>query len=756
MSSTYSLTTPMLADRCGEIIEKIESRRHQHIALLIGSAASCPAPTCCANVWDIRNGMVLDPLAEHVRDGVKRGTFLPSTLSLLEQICDERGTDSGMVPLKWDVESLPFEQFMGCLHKANREVADEVVSFASGPKEHGEPNHNHIGAVLFGARLLQNDLAERVSILTTNYDMGLEQAICRVLDLAAELAPIPKIDEFVPALSAQLPRGKSLQLVKLHGCIKRRRLVYAFFQMGRLVFETERLRGILAELSVGTNYPTLYLSLGYSFSDPDLRPMFLDAFSQAHPLIYRNERPPDSIRDDPDVERKEHLARTGPAILQKEFFAKATKKTADIRVHHSDLYRKDGPAERISLLVRLAAHFCYDVEIPEIKIPASPTGISKRSEKAIQRLTEAQALVFLGGLVDACSRPDALLALKSGCMRPADSSFRAEIVRLYLSQYGHAHRMADAASECVELRRKFQEPEVRLIADSYRSLALSLGPAGRFRWRQAWAALPLMRAWLNRKRVSGKWQVYYKHHALHFRTKLYEIIAGALSSLPANLGHWPTRVILLRLSKQLGACEKAALELESPDLEAAADLLSLQAEVRVLLRDDSVSLADRTRQIRAALGALNRVALVDRQLAWAHLSENTDPSREAAMQALARGLWLGTYSADGSIEPKLAADLVRVVHAGKEKDLQQICEEIESDERAAVRKICRPIGLGERPVSDLVAEDVRRMLVRHLRFLYSPHDNAVLELVRRHTDTARFPIFLAPSPPSVKIRRRTA
>ena len=584
------------------------------------------------------------------------------------------------------------------------------------------PNHNHIAAVALGACLLDRDLAERVTILTTNYDLGLERAV------VGELTPIVGIDDFVPSLSARLPSGKTLQLVKLHGCIERGRLVYAFSQMGRLLFETDRLRGVLAALSAGAGYPSLYLTIGYSFSDPDLRPMFLDAFSRTRPLIYRNERPPDASAGSLSFERQEHLARTGQAILQHEFFTRAMELVEDVRVHHSDLYCKDGSAERISLPVRLARHFGA-ADLPVSEAVGGQAGGHEPLADAIQQFTEPQVLVFLGGLVDACARSDALGALRVGLAKSPDSNMRGEIIRLYLSQYGHSHRMADAAKECARLGRELQEPDVRLIANAYRSLALSIGPAGPLRARQFWAAVPLLRARFLMNQVDFKWQVYYEHYALHFWTKVREVAAVALSRLPGRFGQWAGRAILRRHARKLEACIKTALELESPDLETAADVQSLLAEVRVHLRDEAVSFAERMRQIRAALGTLNRVALVDRQLGWAYLSEDNDQSRDKAIQAFARGLWLATYSADRSIEPKLGADLVRAVHAGHPEDLEQLHAELPSDEVGAVRDICRSVGVGERSVHDMLSEDCRRMLVRHLRFLYLRPDDSVLELV---------------------------
>jgi hypothetical protein len=319
--------------------------------------------------------------------------------------------------------------------------------------------------------------------------------------------------------------------------------------------------------------------------------------------------------------------------------------------------------------------------------------------------------------------------------------------------------MVEAARACVQLRRQHHELEVRLIAGAYRSFALSIGPGGPLRVNQLRASLPLFRVRPIRKRVGPALQLFYQHYALHYWTKVGEIAAQVLSSLFGSLGVWAGRIALERCAERLEACLETALALEVPDLEAAADVESLHAEVRTILRQEAVSLAERNRQIRAALGTLNRVALVDRQLGWAYLSEDTNQRREDAIRAFARGLWLSTYSWDGSIEPKLAADLVRALHSKQAKELDNLregsaCEGSACDEKSAVLDTCRQVGLGERPVCDLIAEDCRRMLVRHLRFLYAPDDTKILERISRLTDTARYPIFLAPDPPAAAIERR--
>lgn len=724
-------------ERFSEIVEEIESGRHRHIVLLIGSAVSFSPPTCCPSVGHIRNELVLKPLENRIRTGIASGDFSPETLTLLERIRNDERSHHHAVPLTRDVDELPFEQFMGCLSRANRDVADRIVQAACGPAEHGEPNHNHIAAALLGASLLDAGKADTVTFLTTNYDMGLEQAIQGRVTGAGHFVPISTIAGFVPAVSTQLPSGKSLQVVKLHGCIKRGLLVYAFSQMARLVYETKRLFNVLRDLSGGSGLPTLYLTLGYSFSDPDLRPMFLDAMSRTTPLIYRNERPQTSGSESQSTRRDNDRALAGSSILQEEFFSELKRRNVPVLLHHSDLAGRD------SLLVRLARQYWHG-DIPVADTPKHVASAGEGTAQYTNGMDEAQVLIFLGGLVDACARSDALQALGKGLARATKPELRGELARLYLSQFGHAHLMSEAAKACVQLRREHKDIGIRIRTAAYRSFALTLGPAGHWRINHVGAALPLLSVRHLKRRVDTAAQIYYSHYSLHYWVKATEVLAGVLSRFLGRVGEFVGRVALRSWMASLLACFESARN--EGDMETAADVESLITELCIIRRQDAVERAGRNRQIRAALGTLNRVALVDRQLGWANLSLNSDEGRAEAVRALARGLWLATYSNDWSLEPKLTAELVRCLYSGMGDQLLSDAKDPPRDEYTGVRRICRQVGLANEPVIVIAAPDIRRALVRHLRFLYFPNDQRVLELIGRYCDTGRYPMLLVPDP----------
>jgi hypothetical protein len=95
--------------------------------------------------------------------------------------------------------------------------------------------------------MLLEKLAKVVTVLTTNYDLGLDLALAA--ETGGALSPLPGTDskDAPPTFTASLDGGR-LQYIKIHGCItKRESLVFTMERLAELTFQPERLRKLISQ-----------------------------------------------------------------------------------------------------------------------------------------------------------------------------------------------------------------------------------------------------------------------------------------------------------------------------------------------------------------------------------------------------------------------------------------------------------------------------------------------------------------------------
>lgn len=711
-----------------ELCDEVRSGRHRHVVMLMGSAISVGHPSNCLMVGQIRTNLVLEP----VRDAAPPGEIQRIVGNLL------RSVDG--VPSREAVTlgQLPFEQFMGCLHLVDSGAGFGIIELGCGRGFGRCPNANHEAVADVAAWLLTRGRADRVTVLTTNYDPWLDEALARAL--GAALAPVGGLS--IPRFENQHGNGM-LRYAKLHGTLDdRNSLVFTFEQMARLVVDATELSAIGAWLMDGAA-PSLLLAAGYGFWDPDLRPLIRQLVPQGSILV-RNEKP--SHAQDSGTPPAS-IAPTGPEFLQAEFFGTLAQH-AKLLEYRSPLWGSNGGPENPSMLTGLRKALALpDHDDAPPPSPSSVTDLQRRAGDMIAAGVANRAGVFLGRLLDAACIPERTDLFKASAAKATDPD-RRELVRDHLYTLSNAHRMDEAAEECRSIRSEMPEVSVAATTLAFESFALSiggqrslLGAAGCL--RRCAALLP---------QCDADTAAYVEHYDSHFRVKVLEVLLLKAGNLGYVMGLH--RIASRKAERMADRLQEAIGKArQSGDLRLMSDAMTLLVECLILARrlDEAADVARIAREVRLFLGRFNNAALSDRMMGWIALARGDDESRGQAIRHFARGLWRADSCNDVSIRAKIAANLVRALHgrgvAGL--DLNGKIKQAPTGLATACHRLAEGefSWQGGEPVMDPNLARAADTVLQYVAYLYGERSSALRSEMFRYSNLERFPIYLPIDPP---------
>lgn len=710
---------------CGEIRQKA----YPHVAFLAGSAVSFGHPSGCAGVKTIRDELILEVLRAHWR-GNHELVFLADQMLGRCRAGDASHAEETR-SLRRNVLGLPFEQFVGCLHAANACVADGIVDLACGPRYHPEPNVNHHLIALIAEALLGRGYCRTITIFTTNFDVCLEAALLQRLQGHASWETLVP---HVPVLRWQLPNGKRLRLVKLHGCLSGRAdPVYTMERMLPRIFHGEL-------LDVLTNFgerPDLCIAVGYAFLDPDLRPMLRQALRSCKTIW--NER----------AKATERQMLTPPTIaewLRQEFLDDLT-----ICIYRSDLCHYEDSVGNRHILASMAEdlegssgeieRLCGALAAGGIEQPLNPKIQDAARDVLSTRLSLDQTCDFLSAVVDSFSRGEAKKLLKQRVLSRPRAGAPHRLIRRYLEQAGHTADYDDVYAACVEVRQHFRDVQTRALSYSYESFIAAIREDTQIiRAIYALARSRLAFPWWRRKAI--RW--FCGHLEAHFWAKVVEHLPTKLPTPIYRASTWLFRAAALVIALWQKRLDRQAKERGwILDIGRVEDELSQMLVVGCRQRE-AIKVAEEMSLRESAIGAYNLVVLADRVLGWAYLAMNEEDSRARAISVFARGFWRSVFSEDPTLRPKLVSNLVRALLVeGVEMPALACPMGVKSPEHEEVIRASQRLCLE----GQLHAEDAD-VVARDMLSAYPANERGrIIEHLRRYSDVTRYPIFLPPMPP---------
>ena len=613
------------------------------------------------------------------------------------------------------VAALPFEQFMGCVDAVDPDLAANIIRCGCGGSVESRPNANHEYIAAICLALLTEKRCETVTIATTNYDQCLERT--GVLH-AARLTVAQEGNVFCGKMAVD---SGELRYVKLHGCVtKPRACVFTMKQYARALFDTTFTNSLSSRLGS----PDVILAIGYSFSDPDLRPLWnalnaSDTTSFFWNDLYREEELPDA--EPSEVFRREFLADLRPVI------------------HHSDLFPSSDVAnDHRHLLADLAQHLGLEHREPP------SFGISEEmvteAATSVRRLSLIAATEMLARIVDSCCRGDAYEVLNP--LMHGQHELSPALSRVFLNQLGHIHDLSGQSTAARDLRTRFRRTGVEVVARSVESFALSVG-GGLVGTLQAIPVLLLVSG-TGLRSCDPQTRCFDHYYRQHLFCKIIQK-AGCLA--PGTVlkcgGRWFLRWLSNRLLPSLGEAvtntqaallgqETGNVLLELSDAASAHHLLSQMLLVSER-REDAMQHAERAQLYYSCSGMINGALQMDRVFGWIYLSTY---KRCAAIRTLARGLWRALETRDVSLRPKLAADMMRALGFAS----MGAVESTERDIPERMRDDARRVAHGGDPDPEVLQKYIGRIYP-------GKHGRQLRKLIRRAIDPALYPIFLPNDPP---------
>lgn len=713
-----------------DIFEELRSGRHRHVVMLMGSAISMGRPSNCLSVGDIRSELVLRPAR---RDDDPRGEVSRIVDNLL------RTGKHDATPEASALKELPFEHFMGCLHLVDAVVGVGVIELACGRGFQRSANANHHAVADVATWLLNAHKADRVTVLTTNYDMWLDDALHRAAGVDLTRVPGLSIPRFEVRCS-----GGVLRYAKLHGTLEDPDgLVFTFEQMARLVVDAPELSALGTWIREGSP-PSLLVAAGYGFWDPDLRPLFETILSEAA-VVIRNERPQKSRQcGDFDL-----VAPSGPTVLQTEFFAKLARKKTLLE-YRSHLHGTLGPSDATSLLTGLRNVLVRpDGDDTPPPAPGDLAELRQHARELFASRMAGRVPVFLGRLLDAACIP-AKTDLFRLSANTSNMSDRCSLVRAHLDTLSNAHRMDDLKRDCRSIRESMSEPAIAAIALARESFALSIG--GKQSLLRAARCLRQCASLL--EKCDADTVAFVDHYDCHFKVKVLEMILLRAGDVGHVLGfHRFAARRARRMTERLQNAINQARH--AKDLRLMSDAMTLLVECSILAGqlDRVEEIAESAREVRLFMGRLNNAALSDRMMGWVGLAKGDELSRSDAIGHFARGLWKSLSSNDPSIRGKLAANLIRALHGRGASQLDKSANVQGGDGELA--KACGVLADGgfawrlDEPVMEPNKQLASRVVVNELVRLYGRGWFKLRAQMSRHANLKRYPIFLpaAPSAP---------
>jgi hypothetical protein len=574
-------------------------------------------------------------------------------------------------PLGAVVNAMPFEQFMSCLHAVSPKTALAVVKSACNTdrRENFQPNGLHclIARLSFG--LLSKELAKAVTVLTTNYDLGLDVALEIEAEDELHLHPGSDPEKAPPAYMAL---DGNLGYVKVHGCVTRpKSLVFTMERLAELTFNPEELR-LFLEPHLGSSASDkrlLVVSVGYSFSDPDLRPLWQKFFGHEATLVLR------LVKDD-DENKPSQKTELQSVFKGVEFSLKQLFEALEQTDVPCNLFKPENklfkPEDNFLLEMAKAS----ELGIADDCIPAYaavPETLVESASEAVGRLSFDEAAEFMARLCDFSARSDAIQVIdKATFGNPREDSKpwdKRTATKFYLgfSQRGHCGDMDGQRAMCRRLRKTYSAHDAKLLGLGLPSFSLTIDNPN---WRKgivAWVGL-VWAKWRHFALSEPENKLRFTHYQLHFRLKVRQRLVVQLEQLFRACGfldrclglrsergiersarNFVWRKILDELFRLTKLFVKTASML---DVTQVADLL-VQCKVHsravplktISQAGEADSAVIHMEQAALAINRPHSVAWVERTRGWYELSRGNDG--KAKLKALMRfctAVLRGTYS----------------------------------------------------------------------------------------------------------------
>jgi hypothetical protein len=646
------------------LVESLRKGHYNHVVFLVGSKVSCAGQNPCADVRTIRNRLILEPLRER---------FDPDKAKGDEHVYRLDGLMSDPLdPLGAVVYAMPFEQFMSCLYAVSPQTALAVVQSACNTdrREDFQPNGLHclIAKLSFG--LLSKKLAKAVTVLTTNYDLGLDAALKIEARHKLPLHPGADPEKTPPAYRA---RDGNLGYVKVHGCItKPKSLVFTMERLAELTFNPEELQ-LFLEPHLGSSASgkrLVVISVGYSFSDPDLRPLWQKFFGHEATLVLRLVK--DDDENKPSQKTGLQSVFKGVEFSQKQFF-EALRRRREVPCN---LFKPEDKLFKPEDNFLLEMAKALELRIADDCIPAYaavPDTLVESASEAVRQLSFDDAAEFMARLCDFSARSDAIQVIDRATFgKPREDSNpwdKRTATKFYLgfSQRGHCWDMDGQRAMCRRLRKTYSAHDAKLLGFSLPSFSLTIDNPN---WRKgivAWVGLVWAR-WRHFASSEPESKRRFTHYQLHFRLKVRQRLVVQLEQLFRACGfldrclglrsergiersarNFVWREILVELDKLTTDFMEAESML---DVTQVADLLvqcKVHSRAVPLKTTSQAGEADpaviQMEQAALALNKPHNVAWVERTRGWYELSRGNDG--KARLKALIRfctAVLRGTYS----------------------------------------------------------------------------------------------------------------
>lgn len=640
-----------------DIVESLRKGRYNHVVFLVGSKVSCAGQNPCADVSTICNRLILEPLRERFDpDKAKGDEHIYRLARLMPDPLD---------PLGAIVDAMPFEQFMSCLYTVSPQTALAVVQSAcnTGRLEDFQPNGLHCLIAGLSSGLLSKKLAKAVTVLTTNYDLGLDVALGRKAGRELHLHQGAEPEKVPP--DYMLLDG-NVGYVKVHGCVTElKSLVFTMERLAELTFNPGRLRRCLEPHlgSTASHKRLLVISVGYSFSDPDLRPLWQEFFGHKAVLVVRLVK--DDYENKPSQKTRLQSVFKGVEFSQKQFF-EALKQREDVPCN---LFKPEN-----NFLLEMAK--ALELRIADGCIPAEaalPETLVESASEAVRRLSFDEAAEFMARLCDFSARSDAIQVIDRATFgKPWEDSKpwdKRTTTKFYLgfSQRGHCGDMDGQRAMCRRLRKTYSAHDAKLLGFGLPSFSLTIDNPN---WRKgivAWVGLVWAR-WRHFASSEPENKLRFSHYQLHFRLKVRQRLVVQLEHLFRACGlldrclglrsergiersarNFVWREILDELLRLTKLFVKTASML---DVTQVADLLvqcKVHSRAVPLKTISQASEADSAviymEQAALAINRPHSVAWVERTRGWYELSRGNDG--KARLKALIRfctAVLRGTYS----------------------------------------------------------------------------------------------------------------
>ncbi len=715
------------------ICENIRRGAYPHVNFFIGSYVSKGGKSNCCDVTQIRNKLVLEPI---------RKTFGSNTeiVRTIDSILQDRPSKDYKISLARAVRDLPFEQFMSSLSDADESIAEDIIHLSCGLERHSQPNANHEMLVDVSRSLVSKGFCREVTIFTTNFDLCLDIALWGSLDErnGRESGDIEdkNLRKHVLTFRETSEEGRKIRLVKLHGCVSRpESLVHTFERMARLIF-AKNIYGLLFKRVEG---PSLYISLGYGFWDPDLRP-FVRVLADNSRMV-RADIKPQTFKTIP----------TGAQVMRTEFF-----KDTSIERYFTNIFTVEPYEGNRNIILALHEELAHG---SERKTPSAADGelapMKEEAQSVIEeRMDERTARIFLTALVDSCARSESTGLIADRINTPYFGNRRLEMLRRYLLQLSHKAGYEEVASEALAARLANKDIGTRTLCSAHEIFNTTIRND-----RKTSDLFNGLRRYIISKPQSlfadsySKW--FYEYYEAHMLTKFLELVFSAIARrarfFPTTTVLrpllWWTRKKLTKLAE--GARKRSWLMNLGECHENLAQVLILSGDAQ-----GGIEEGENSRLYHSSIGSFNNILWADRALGWAHLAVNNAEEDLKAIVCFARGLWRSTYSEDSSAPPKLVLNLLRVLT--RKCDASLTIEDEERTNLNEVRKLAR-LMTEEYEATPTTYESLsdevkpRRAIARLSRYVFYlyPKDSwkGLRDAILKPEDIHRDPIFLPPDPP---------